>query len=86
MSEENLLESVYADTKARLKEEKFRWKDSKWTQFIKEVATWLLEEEEPDDVTATVMGLIKYGATKVEKLKAIADTKKEFRDTLTAEG
>jgi len=88
MSEENLLASVRADTEARLKEEGFRWKDSRWTQFIEEVATWLLEDKgrDPDDVTDTTMGLISYRAFTQDDLKAIADTKKEFRDTLTAEG
>jgi len=64
MSEGNLLAIVRADTEARLKEEGFRWKDSRWTQFIEEVATWLLENEVrgPDDVTDTTMGFIRYRA------------------------
>ena len=65
-----------------------KWRDSHWnTEFVKEVALWLHEDQrDDDDVVDTAAGLIKYGIKKKEDLSNVADNKKEFRDTLESKG
>jgi len=64
-----------------------QWRKGRWSDFIKEVVWWLHEKERDDEDTIdAAMGLIKYGIKKKEDLVAVADNKKDFRDTLEEKG
>ena len=80
------LDDVKTLVKKGVEEHKKKWNDSRWSDFIKEVVLFLRDKrEEDDDVVATATGLIVFGATTLDKLKRIADNKKEFREALSAE-
>jgi hypothetical protein len=50
------------------------WKDSMWSDFIKDVVSFLVDDksEDPDNVVEAAVGLIVYGATTQEKLQGVA--------------
>ena len=70
---------------------KAEWGEAKgfyWTPLLEEVGNYLLKEkgEDEEDVIDALCGLIKYKVKKLEHLQNISDSKKEFRDALTAKG
>lgn len=60
----------------------------RWTKFLKDVAWWLhtAKEREDEETMEAIAGLLVYGIKTQEDLQNISDEKKEFRDTLKAEG
>ena len=64
------------------------WKDSMWSDFVKDVVSFLVDEnsEDPDSVVEAAVGLIVYGATTKVKLQGVADNKEEFKRQLAEEG
>ena len=65
------------------------WKDSMWSDFMKDVVSFLVDEksEDPDNVVEAAVGLIVYGATTQEKLQGVGQGKyAEFTRKLAAKG
>jgi hypothetical protein len=81
------LNDVRAAVQAAMGTHNKTWKDSMWSDLIKDVVSFLVDEksEDRDNVVEAAVGLIVYGATTQEKLKGVADNKEEFKRQLTAD-
>ena len=81
------LEAVRLAVQAAVGTRNKTWKHSMWSDFIKDVVSFLVDEkrEDPDNVVEAAVGLIVYGATTQEKLQNVADNKEEFARRLTAD-
>jgi hypothetical protein len=63
------------------------WKESHWTEFLKEVVWWLYEQQRDDDeLVAAATGLMKYGVRTKEDLQNVSSKKQEFSNCLAKRG
>ena len=78
------LEAVRLAVQAAVGTRNKTWKDSMWSDFVKDVVSFLIDEksEDSDDVVEAAVGLIVYGATTQEKLQGVSDNKEEFKRQL----
>ena len=82
------LNDVRAAVQAAMGTHNKTWKDSMWSDFIKDVVSFLVDEksEDPDNVVEAAVGLIVYGATTQEKLQGVGQREyAEFKRQLTAD-
>ena len=67
------LEAVRVAVQAAVEKKEGSWDPSDWSDFVVDVASFLLKErEKPSKVVAAAVGLIVYGATTLEKLQGVA--------------
>jgi hypothetical protein len=82
------LEAVRLAVQAAVGTRNKTWKHSMWSDFIKDVVSFLVDEkrEDPDNVVEAAVGLIVYGATTQEKLQGVGQGEyAEFKLQLTAD-
>ena len=78
------LNDVRAKVQAAVGTRNKAWKDSMWSDFIKDVVSFLVSEgRDHDDTAVTAVGLIMYGVTTKGELQNVADNKEEFARRLT---
>jgi hypothetical protein len=81
------LEAVRVAVQETVQSRGKKWKDTTWSNFIKDVVSLLLREgRDQDDTVAAAVGLILYGVTNEKELQAVADNKAEFKRQLAEEG
>jgi hypothetical protein len=82
------LEAVRVAVQETVKTRGKKWKDTTWSNFIKDVVSFLLGEgRDQDDTAAAAVGLILYGVTSEKELQGVGQGDyAEFKRQLAEEG